>query len=87
MFIQSHLLFQLSGNTQLFLNFYVKKFVKTENCWDSLPEGHVLVEFHINLRMCSAQDVFTAKTVIVNFLFIKSLALRDFAIFVILTSS
>ena len=53
MFIQSHLFFQLSGNTQLFLNFYVSKFVKTENCWDSLPEGHVLVEFHINLSFGS----------------------------------
>ena len=53
MFIQSHLLFQLSGNTQLFLNLYVSKFVKTENCWDSLPEEHVLAEFHINLSFGS----------------------------------
>ena len=39
MFIQSHLLFQLSGITQIFRIPTFQKLVWTENCWDSLPEG------------------------------------------------
>ena len=39
------------------------------------------------LTLASAQDVFKAETVIVNLLCIKSLALHDLAIFVILFSS
>ena len=39
------------------------------------------------LTLASAQDVFKAETVIVNLQCIKSLALHDLAIFVILTSS
>ena len=48
-------------------------------------KDNAFVEFHINLA--SAQDVFKAETVIVNLLCIKSLALHDLAIFVILSSS
>ena len=39
------------------------------------------------LTLALAQNVFTAKTVIVNLLFIESLTLHDFLIFVVLFSS